>query len=289
MSEQETKEEVIDVKEAAAKMIENLSSEEEEVKEEEVKEETKEEKKEVESPEKYYEKLAQQDQEIQQLKSRLKKSSGGLESLKAKVAENPKAILDELGISPDQLLDIWSESYETDEVVATPEETPNVNPEIDVLKKKIEQLEQQQYSKQTAEYQSAERQRLQNIVEKEGKWPLVKALAKEGSYDAVLNYAINKYSSNIKEGMDEEEAVPDYMEVLSEVEGIYKKNIESTISFAKELDLFKTFFNIKEEKERKTLSSALNDTASPHELSDEEIRRNAAALVAKLEKEGTED
>lgn len=236
-----------------------------------------------------YAKIAEQDQQIVSLRKKMK-SGQSLEDLKAKAAENPSAILEELGIDPDSLLDIWAGGVGEKE--ETQEETKQENPEIIELKRKLEQLESQQKNKTFEEQRITEKQRIGSVVEKNPeKWQLVRALQNVGSYDATLEYAISQYQKNIEEGLDETEAVPDYQKVLDTVEETYKKNILQTIEFAKKIDVFKEHFGGAEQKQSRetvTLSSGNNDTASPHDPDDEERFKNALAVLQAERQKGDE-
>jgi len=249
-----------------------------------------------------YSRLAEQDFELQGLKKQLKQKGSQpdpMEELKKKVGENPKEVLQSLGIGLDQALDMFVGSDDSE--ATEPElQEPKTNEELVSLQKKIDAMETAQQQKEYTAHINSEHQRINEVVNKDDKWPIVKALSPKGSYKDVLDTAMAIYQQNLEESPKAgQEALPQYSVVLDMVEDYYFKNMEQMIQTMSGIEKFKHYFSDSGKQQEKkpkeqempkkpsaTITSSWNDTASPHEPNDEERKKNAmAALDAVIAKQ----
>lgn len=247
-----------------------------------------------------YSRLAEQDFELQQLKKQMKQKgqANPLDELKQKAKENPAEILQSLGIGLDEAIDMFVDSPDEVESAGDPQlHEPQTNEELVALQQKIDAMESAQRDKEYNAHVQNEQQRVHEIVNREdAKWPIVKALAQQGSYKDVLDTAMAIYQQNLEENPNAgQEALPQYNVVLDMVEDYYYQNMEQMIQTMSSIEKFKHFFSnngkqqqqqMKPKEQEKTpvkksatITSAWNDTASPHEPNDEERKKNAVAAL----------
>jgi len=243
-----------------------------------------------------YSRIAEQDYELQRLKKQLKqagKQEDTFSQFKQQFDENPSEALQQLGVGPDQILDLIvnGDTGQTEER----HEEPQENAELKALKEKLAALENAQARKELEVQVQNEYKRIGEVVSSAPeKWPIVTSLARSGSYEHVLETAKVIFQQNVADGVPEQEALPQYATVLDMVEEYYENNIEQTLKGAAQIDKFKHYFNTtnmeasqpkqtaNEQKPKKTatVTSAMNDTAaSSQNPSDEERKRNAIAAL----------
>lgn len=272
-----------------AKKESGAVSEQEEPQEEKLQEEPVEQEK-KESKAEYYARLTELDRQNRELKQRLKQQRS-TEDLSDLVKKDPKAVLQQLGLGLEDVLDLMVDSeVETDSSEKTTNENPYIH-EIKSLKEKLSTIERQQQESQRTQQMQVEYKRISDIIsaDTENKWELVKSQGSAGLH-RVLQTAVEVYN--------ETKEAPDYDLVLDAVEEhLYKQNMEA-VEQLKSLSKFKSVFEGGEEKKvvvspqpfSSTPSRTLGDnrpasTPAPREESARERYLSALAVLDKVQKD----
>lgn len=129
----------------------------------------------------YYAKLVEKDREIRQLKEQLKGPD-----FRKMAQEDPKSVLQELGLSPSQLLDMWV-GDEEQESQAEPTQEDVYKTQIEELRNELKALKDEQEQATFQEQINSRLKFLDETVKKDtDRWELINVLKDEGALQLVL-------------------------------------------------------------------------------------------------------
>jgi len=241
---------------------------------EEAKEEPKED-----SKSQFYAQLVQKDREIYQLKKALKEhQQNPQDNIKELAKKDPTAALKELGILPDDLLDIWSKDSEP---LEEKQDDPRFK-KLEELETKIQQLEEEKKQKELEGQYVQQLQWLDKVITDSGdKWELIGALKGEGSYQYVLQVAQHIFNDTGQ--------IPQMDMILDHVEADLEEQYGNRVGQYLQINKIKSRLPKEEpkvaveKKQQVTLSNDLAAETTPQDDSAEARRERAWQLYQALE------